>query len=296
MSFNKRTKKTASFMMFVMPAFLFYLIFMAIPTFGSLFYSITNWNGLSRTFKIIGLRNYIGALTTDQDFRTSIIFTVSFAFVMVIAQNFLAILIALFINTMKATKKIFKTIFFLPNMISAIVGARMLLFVFIKLFPDISRQFKALSFLNQPWMSDPNFAFSSIVTVTIWAGLGYMIIIYLAAIETVPKDLEEQALLEGASPIQRFFNVTLPMIMPAVTLCVFLTINNSFKAFDQIYGMTNGGPGWKTASVGLDLYYNAFSGSMRMGYGCAKAILLFIMIMIVSLIQINLMKRQEVEI
>jgi ABC-type sugar transport systems, permease components len=284
-----------SFFLFVMPAFLFFLIFMALPMIGSLVYSFTNWNGFMPNFKFINLSNYIEAFVQDDKFKDSIFFTVKFALVMVILQNFLALLIANLIHGLKFMRKTFRTIFFLPNMISMIIGAYMLKFVFIKVFPDIGKQFNLLGFLNQQWTSDPFFAFWAIVIISLWVGLGYMVIIYLAALMTIPKELEDQVLLDGPKPIRKFMSVTLPMIMPAVTICTFVTINNSLKAFDLIFGLTNGGPGWSTASISLNLYYDAFNNNMRMGYSCAKAIVLFIIILTVSLIQINLMKKREVE-
>jgi raffinose/stachyose/melibiose transport system permease protein len=295
MSLKYSTHSRKSFFLFMMPAFLFFLIFMALPMIGSLVYSFTNWNGLGPNYKFIGLRNYFEAFFEDDRFKDSIIFTVNFALIMVILQNFLALLIANLIHGLKVMRKFFRTVFFLPNMISAIIGAYMLKFIFIKVFPDIGQRFNLIGFVNKPWMSDPFFAFWAIVIISLWVGLGYMIIIYLAALTTIPKELEDQVLLDGPGPIQKFMNVTFPMIMPAVTICTFITINNSLKAFDLIFGLTNGGPGWSTASISLNLYYDAYSATMRMGYSCAKAIVLFIMILTVSLIQINLMKKREVE-
>ncbi len=295
MSVKYNTQSRRAFFIFVMPAFLFFLVFMALPMVGSLIYSFTNWNGIAPFFKFVNFRNYIEIFTEDDRFKTATLFTLKFTIVMVLLQNGLALLMANLIANLKATRKVFQTVFFLPNMISAIVGAYMLKFIFLKVFPELGKHFSWVGFLNQQWMADPFFAFWAIVFVSLWVGLGYVIIIYLAALATVPKEMEDQVLLDGPGPLQKFFSVTFPMIMPAVTICTFLTINNSLKAFDLIFGLTNGGPGWSTASISLNLFYDAFSTTMRMGYSCAKAIILFIMILTVSLHQINLMKKREVE-
>ncbi len=295
MSVKYNVQSRLSFYIFVMPAFLFFLVFMALPMVESLLYSFTNWNGIAPFYKFINFRNYLEIFTEDERFKSATFFTLNFTLVMVILQNGLALLIANLIANLKVARKIFRTVFFLPNMISAIVGAYMLKFLFLKVFPNLGQHFSWIGFLNQPWMADPFFAFWAIVFVSLWVGLGYIIIIYLAALGTVPRELEDQVQLDGPNPFQNFIKVTLPMIMPAVTICTFVTINNSFKAFDLIFGLTNGGPGWSTASISLNLYYDAFSTTMRMGYSCAKAIILFIMILVVSLMQITLMKKREVE-
>ena len=295
MAWKQQSQNRLSFLLFVMPALLFFFVFMALPMIGSLIYSFTNWNGIAPFFKFIHFRNYLEIFTEDDRFKSAIIFTLEFTIVMVFLQNFLALLIAGFISSLKTAQKFFRTIFFLPNMISAIVGAYMLKFIFLKVFPDLGQRFSLTAFLNQPWMADPFWAFWAIVIVSTWVGLGYMVIIYLAALATVPKELEDQSLLDGPGPLQKFIHITLPLIMPALTICTFITINNSFKVFDLIFGLTAGGPGWSTASITLNLYWDGFSTIMRMGYSCAKAILLFLMILTVSLIQINLMKKREVE-
>jgi raffinose/stachyose/melibiose transport system permease protein len=295
MSVRHNAQSRVSFFIFVAPAFLFFFVFMALPMVGSLLYSFTNWNGLAPFYKFVQLRNYVEIFTEDVRFKDATLFTLNFSVIMVILQNCLALLIANLIANLKGTRKLFRTTFFLPNMISAIVGAYMLKFLFLKVFPNLGQHFSWVGFLNQPWMADPFFAFWAIVLVSLWVGIGYIIIIYLAALGTVPQELEDQVQLDGPNPFQKFIKVTFPMIMPAVTICTFVTINNSFKAFDLIFGLTNGGPGWSTASISLNLYYDAFSTTMRMGYSCAKAIVLFIMILAVSLLQITLMKQREVE-
>ena len=295
MALKQRIQRGSSFFLFVMPAFLFFFVFMALPMLGSLIYSFTNWNGLAPFYKFVGLRNYVEIFTEDERFKDAVLFTLNFTAVMVFLQNFLALLIASLIHSLKATKNFFRTVFFLPNMISAIVGAYMLKFVFLKVFPQLGQKYSLVGFLNQPWMGEPFYAFWAIVIVSVWVGLGYLVIIYLAALSTIPKELEDQTLLDGPGPLRKFAQVTFPLIMPAVTICTFVTINNSLKAFDLIFGLTNGGPGWTTASISLNLYYDAFSGTMRMGFSCAKAIVLFLMILAVSLFQINLMKKREVE-
>ena len=303
---NKKilTRNRLAFAAFVAPALVFYIIFMGLPMFSAIIYSFTNWNGIRPVYRFVGISNYIEAFTEDVNFFNSVIFTLKFTLVVVIIQNFLALIIALFINYLKTTRKLFKTIFFLPNMISLVVGSYMFRFVFLRIFPDLGVKLRGVSFLgiydffaflDHSWTADPVYAFWSIVIVSIWSGMGYMIIVYLAAIETVPKELKEQAAIDGAPPLIEFLNVTLPLILPAVTICLFLTINNSFKVFDQVFALTHGEPGRTTETIALNIYFDAFGNNQRLGYGCAKAIILFGMILLITMFQVGLMKRKEIE-
>jgi len=138
-------------------------------------------------------------------------------------------------------------------------------------------------------------AFISVAIVSVWQAIGFYMVIYIAGLQTVPKDLHEAAMIDGASPVKRFFRVTLPMIMPSVTVCVFYSLSNGLKAFDVIFSLTNGGPGTATTSIALDIYRTAFVVS-RFGYGTAKSVMLFILILLLTFFQVRTFKRREVEV
>lgn len=279
---------------FVGPAFILYAIFLLIPTLGGMFYSFTDWNGLNKNYDFIGITNFAEALGDDPDFVNSLWFTLKYVAFMIVLQNVIALLLAVLIESRKKSKGFFRTIFFMPNMISTIISAFMWTFVFSQVLPQIAEK-TIFTFLDQSWIGDPDVSFFSIIIVSLWNGVGYMMIIYLAALQGVPQHLKEAAVIDGANPFQTFRNVTLPMISHAITICFFLTLNGAFKVFEVVYGLTGGGPGRSTQVITMNIYEEAFSNNFRYGYASGKSVILFVIILIFTLIQIKVMKKREVE-
>ncbi|BBH20675.1 sugar ABC transporter permease [Paenibacillus baekrokdamisoli] len=290
----KSYKKYLSLFVFVAPAFILYAIFLLVPTLGGMFYSFTDWNGLNKAYHFIGVANFVEALSEDPDFVHSLWFTLKYVLFMIILQNGIALLLAVFIESRKRSKGLFRTIFFMPNMISTIISAFMWTFIFSSVLPQLAEK-TMLTFLDQSWIGDPKVSFYSVIIVSLWNGVGYMMIIYLAALQGVPQHLKEAAVIDGANPFQTFKNVTLPMITHAITICFFLTLNGAFKVFEVVYGLTGGGPGRSTQVITMNIYEEAFSNNFRYGYASAKSVILFAIILIFTLIQITVMKRREVE-
>lgn len=289
---NNRTKLW-SWLIFIGPAFIFYLAFMFVPAVGAIYYSLTDWNGLAKVSSFIGIENYVEAFTEDPDFQRSIWFTIKYTGVVLVLQNFIALALAVMIESRAKLKSFYRTLFFMPNMVSLIISAFMWVFIFTIVLPELSKY--GLSVLNQGWLGDPEVAFYSVVLVSLWRGIGYMMIIYIAALQGVPQHLKEASLIDGATPLQNLWHVTIPMIMHAVTICVFLTLNEAFKIFDLVYGLTGGGPGRSTQVIALNVYDEAFSNNFRFGYANAKAMILFGIVLIITFFQVRVMKGKEVE-
>jgi raffinose/stachyose/melibiose transport system permease protein len=294
MIFTNKRKQTIILLAFVFPAILFYSVFVLAPSFGGIWYSLTDWNGLNPTYAVVGFSNYIEALTEDTYFLDSIWFTLKYVIFMVVLSNLFAILLAVLIESQKRSKVWFRTIFFMPNMISLIIGGFMWLFIFTKVIPYVAEH-TIFHFLDQSWIGDPRFSFYSLLILSLWSGVGYLMVIYIAALQGVPQHLKEAAAIDGANALQTFRNVTLPMIYPALTIGLFVTLNGSFKAFDAFFALTGGGPGRATQVIALNIYEEAFSLSDRYGYASAKAMILFLIVLIVTLVQLWIMKRREVE-
>ena len=290
----KTWKQVVIFAAFVSPALLFYTLFMLIPAGGAAWYSMTNWNGLNPTYSFVGLSNYIEALTDDPAFINSFLNTLKYVVFMVLFRNLLGIMLAVFIESQKRARSLFRTILFMPNMLSMIVGCFVWMFIFTRLLPYIAEH-TIFKFLDRSWIGDPAYSFVAILIVSLWGGVGYLMVIYIAALQSIPGQLTESAKMDGANEVQVFWHITLPMILPAVTIGVFLTLNNSFQVFDVVYALTGGGPGRQTEVIALNIYEEAFKKSYRLGYGSAKAMILFIIIALITFIQLWVMKRREVE-
>ncbi|MBU9709457.1 sugar ABC transporter permease [Paenibacillus polymyxa] len=287
-------KKYVMLLAFTAPALIFYAIFLLIPTISGMYYSFTDWNGLNPNYNFIGLGNFVESLKEDPDFLNSLWFTLKYVLVMIVLQNVLALVLAVLIESRTRSKGFFRTLFFMPNMISTIISAFMWTFVFSSVLPQIAEK-TAIAFLGQSWLGDPKVSFFSIIIVSLWNGVGYMMIIYLAALQGVPQSLKEAAIIDGANAFQTLRSVTLPMITHAITICFFLTLNGAFKVYEVVYGLTGGGPGRSTQVITMNIYEEAFSNNFRYGYASAKSVILFAIVLIFTLIQLRVMKKREVE-
>lgn len=281
-------------LVFVLPALVFYAAFVLIPALGGFWYSLTDWNGLNPSYRMVGLSNYVEALTNDLYFLRSLKFTLRFVVHMVVLQNLIALFLAVLVESRKRGKIALRTVFFMPNMVSMIIGGFMWMFVFSRVLPFLA-EYSALRFLDQSWIGDPRFSFWAIVIVSLWGGVGYLMVIYVAALQGVPANLKEAAYIDGANAWHAFRHVTLPMIFPSLTVGVFVTLNSSFKVFDVVYSLTGGGPGRATQVVALNIIEEAFKMNNRYGYASAKATILFAIVCGITLVQLWIMKRREVE-
>lgn len=293
MNLTKKYKQTVILLAFVFPALLFYAVFTIAPTIGGVLYSLTNWNGLDPTYDWVGFSNYTEALK-DAYFMKSIWFTLKYVIYMVVLQNFIALLLAVFVESRRQSKVWFRTIFFMPNMLSLIIGGFMWVFIFTKVLPSFVAS-TGIRFLDQSWIGDPAYSFYSIIILSLWGGVGYQMVIYIAALQGVPVQLKEAAAIDGASGVQIFRHVTFPMIYPALTIGIFLALSTSFKVFDAVFALTGGGPGRSTQVIAINIVEEAFRFNQRFGYASAKAIILFVIVLLITLIQLLIMKRREVE-
>jgi raffinose/stachyose/melibiose transport system permease protein len=279
-------------LLFVGPATVVFLIIIALPFALGLYYSFTEWNGVSSNVQWIGFGNY-RELAGDSGFWDSFGFTVRLTIVSVLLTNVVGFLLALILTRALKLRNVLRTIFFLPNVIGGLLLGFIWQFIFVKGFAAFG-EWTHIPFFELPWLGDSTTSFWAIVIVGVWTGSGYLMIIYIASLLNVPADLYEAASIDGASSWRKLRSITIPMIMPAVTVCLFLTISWSFKTFDVILSLTKGGPFNSTQSVALNIYIEAFQNN-RLGLGTAKAIVFFIVVAAITTLQVWLTKRQEVE-
>ncbi|KJD45183.1 raffinose/stachyose/melibiose transport system permease protein [Paenibacillus sp. RC254] len=278
---------------FVGPSTLFFVIIIVIPFMLGMYYSFTEWNGVANQAKWVGLDNFSHILLDDDKFRTAFWFTVRFTVIGVVAANMIGFLLAYFLTKPLKTKNVLRTIFFMPNVIGGLLLGFIWQFIFVKGFAAIGES-TDLSFFNLPWLGDEITAFWGIVIVFIWQTAGYLMVIYISSLTNVPRDMLEAAEIDGASRMQILRSIILPLIMPAVTVCLFLAISWSFKMFDLNLSLTKGGPFGSTESVALNIYNEAFVNN-RYGLGTAKALIFFIIVALVTSLQVRLTKSREVE-
>jgi raffinose/stachyose/melibiose transport system permease protein len=279
---------------FMGPALVFFTIIVLIPFLMSIYYSFTEWNGVSSNIKFNGLDNFRHILFDDEDYHNAFWFTTRFTIMSVVLTNIVGFALALLLTQALKTRNVLRTIFFMPNVIGGLLLGFIWQFIFVKGFATIG-EMTGIGFFELPWLGDAPTGFWALVIVMVWQTSGYLMIIYIAALMNIPKDMIEAAYIDGATRFQMLRQITLPLIMPAVTVCLFLTISWAFKMFDLNVSLTKGGPFNSTESVALNIYQEAFRNN-RYGLGTAKAFVFFIVVAVISTIQVVYTKRKEVEI
>ncbi|GFZ30549.1 ABC transporter permease [Clostridium zeae] len=271
------------FHIFVLPTLVAFLIAFLVPFILGMYLSFTEFTTVTNS-KFIGLSNYVKAIH-NKDFMNALIFTAKFTVISVITINIFAFILALLLTRGKKGSNIFRSAFFMPNLIGGIV----LGYIWQLIINGVLYKF------GVTMTYDPKFGFYGLVVLMNWQLIGYMMIIYIAGIQNVPEDLVEAAKIDGASSFRILRNIKIPMIMPSITICLFLTISNSFKLFDQNLALTAGAPAKKTAMLALDIY-NTFYGSVGWeGVGQAKAVLFFLLVGVFAFAQLIFTRSREVE-
>ncbi|WP_420490446.1 carbohydrate ABC transporter permease [Neobacillus niacini] len=292
MMFSKQ-KENRILLVYVLPALIAYLLFKLYPAILGFYYSLTDWNGIDQSYEMIGLANF-KEIFADVYFWKSIQFTLKYVVVILVVSNVLALLLAVLIESRMKARGLFRTLFYMPNMISMIIGGYMWVFIFTRVIYYLADK-SGLAFLDQSWIGDPRYSFIAIIIVSSWGTVGYLMLIYMAALQGVPLQLKEAAVLDGANSWNVFRNVTFPMIQHAFTICIFWSLSSAFQVFDVIYALTGGGPGRATQSVAMNIYEEAFKGNIRYGYATAKSTILFVIVFLLTLAQLKIMKRKEQE-
>ncbi|TCI28670.1 sugar ABC transporter permease [Exiguobacterium sp. SL-10] len=290
---KRNWKKPASFIAFVGPAFLAFVAIVLIPFFNGIYYSFTDWNGVTGQLNMVGLDNYHRILFEDEQFRASFWITTKYTLVAVVLTNIVGFLLALLLTMNIKTRNLLRTIFFMPNLIGGLILGFIWQFIYVKGFESIGA-LTGWSLFELPWLGDAQTAFWGIVIVAIWQGGGYVMVIYIAALQNVPTDLLEAAKIDGANKLKMLRHITLPMIMPSITICLFLTISWSFKVFDTNLSLTNGGPFKSTEMLALNIYTESFVNN-NYGLGSAKAVIFFLVVAAITVTQVYLTKKREVE-
>jgi raffinose/stachyose/melibiose transport system permease protein len=290
---TKRLSEAAQQLVFVGPAVLVFGVVVLVPFLMSFYYSLTQWNGVTSEVKWVGLDNFAFILTSDEGFRTSFWFTTRYTAAAVLGSNLLGFALALVLTLPLKSRNVLRTVFFLPNVIAGLLLGFIWQFIFVRGFAAIG-QWTGLAFFNLPWLGTASTAFWGMVIVSVWQMAGYLMVIYIAAIINVPKDLLEAAKIDGANRFDMLKSVIVPLVMPAFTVCLFLAISWSFKVFDLNLSLTKGGPFGSTESVALNIYDEAFQNN-RYGLGTAKALVFFVIVSAVTSLQVYFTKRKEVE-
>lgn len=281
-------------LVFTAPAVIMVLLAMYIPFVMSGYYSLTEWNGISRNPVFIGFENFKTIFSSGSpEFVNALLFTFKYAALFIVFSNVFALALAVALSRKFRLANFLRGMFFLPYIMSMTIVGFIWKFIFTQGFEKLF-EITGWSIWNYSWLGDGNLAFWSIVLVGVWQSLGFYIVLYVAGLQAIPTDVLEAASIDGANARQRFFRVILPLLGPSITTCMFMSLTNSLKVFDIILALTKGGPGGATYSATLDIYREAFQNN-NYGLGSAKAIVFFVIVLILTQVVLKVFERREVE-
>jgi raffinose/stachyose/melibiose transport system permease protein len=290
---NLINRMNSSYWVATLPGFLIFLSVVLIPFFIGFGYSFTAWNGIGKHAAFIGLDNYKDVLTDDPKAIASILFTARFTISVVIISNLFGFLLALGITALKTGQGPLRVVFFLPNVIGGLILGFIWRFLLINGLPAVG-ELLHIEVLSSPWLGDASTAFWGTVIVYVWKTAGYLMVIYIAALLSIDQNLFDAAHIDGARALSILFRIKIPLIMPAITVCLFLMLSWAFKLFDVIFSLTGGGPFGATESFALNIYNEAFLYN-NYGYASAKAVVFTILVALLTLLQVKATKSREVQ-
>ncbi len=283
MRISKYIKKW--FPVFALPTFLAFILAFVVPFAMGLYLSFTKFRTVNDA-TWVGLKNYTAIFTENGDFLQALWFTVRFTLVSVVTVNILAFALATALTRAIKGRNVFRAVFFLPNLIGGIVLGYVWQLILNALLSAL---------FSQDMTYSPTYGFWGLVILINWQMIGYMMIIYIAGIQNIPTDVLEAADIDGAGPWKKLVSVTIPMVAPSITICVFLTLSNCMKLFDQNLALTNGAPGNKTEGLALNIYRVFYNLRNHQGVGQAEAVIFFIFVAVVAFLQLRATRSKEVD-
>lgn len=272
-----RSEKSAYLM--ILPSYLIFLVIILVPigwTFGM---SFTDYN--FKTFQFVGIKNYL-AIFKDELFLKSIVNTIWYSVLTIVPSMVLSLLLAIFLNAKIPGRGIFRTFFYLPHILSMVAVAMAWSYMYNTQAGIINKALNGLGIASVGWLSDGKIAMISVAIMSVWASLGYYTLLNLSGLQSIPGYLYEAAAIDGATPIQQFFYITVPSLRPTTFFIFVMACIASFEVFGQVYIMTNGGPLNSTTTIAHQVYLNGFQ-YYKMGYASAEAIILLVIILTITI-------------
>src|SRR5271165_2901246 len=299
MRLSLRLKHLIAPALFIAPAALALILTMAAPMAYAVLLSLQHWSGMAPP-TWAGFSNYLDLLH-DETFFRALWHTAYFTVCTVILQTILPLLIASLLNSGIRGSTVFRTLYFMPVIISLAISGLLWAMLFEPNFGAVNGFLRAIGLgaFTPLWLADASTVMPSVIIVSVWQSLGFYLVIFFAALQSVPKDLYEAAELDGANAWSRFLNVTVPTIWPVILIVIVLNTINGIKVFDQIWVMTAGGPNYASATLGTYLYSIAFgamgASNSRLGYATAIAMVILLLSIVVSMVQIRLGRRRDLD-
>ncbi|MFC6548348.1 carbohydrate ABC transporter permease [Cohnella cellulosilytica] len=287
---KKDRKESFQYLGMTVPAVALFAVFMVYPVFGGVYYSLTDWNGSSPHYNFIGLDNY---KTFLHDFAVLVPLRNSFVFaiLLTIVQNVASLLLAVLLHGRLRTKNMMRTMLFIPVLLSPLMVGYLWNYLFTDPIAELGRWLHLETMANN-FLGNPKTSLYAAIFVNAWRMVGWTMVIYIAALQGVSRELYEAADMDGAVGWRKFLYVTCPMIIPAFTVNIVITMERGFKEFDLLFSLTTGGPGNSSEILSLTIYHETFE-YLRAGYGATLGVVLFLIIVAITLVQLRLLRKGE---
>lgn len=286
---KKMSDRQKTYILMVIPALLLFVAFNTIPLITGAMYSFTNYRGYG-SYEFVGFRNYID-LFTDSRVGNSYLFTFKYAIAGTILVNLLSLLLALGLNSKIKCKSLLRGVYFLPNILGGLIIGYIFSFIFTYIIPAIGSALH-LGFLENSILASEKYAWIGVLIVGVWQAVAMNTIIYISGLQTIPADIYEAGMIDGAGKWQTFKSLTLPLLMPFVSTNLILSTKNMLMVFDQIMALTKGGPAQSTESISYLIYKNGMDGG-QFGFQSANAVVFFVVIVTISVIQMAVTNKKE---
>lgn len=283
-------RQSNTYLAFTLPTVLLYTVFFTFSVIYGFFYSFTNWNGYARTYDFVGLKNYF-KLFTDRSFKNAFFFTIEYTAILVVAVNAIALALAVVLCSRLRFHKTFRAIFFFPATISLVTIGLVFNEIYYRALPLLG-DLTGIEALSKNILSSSSTAMWGILVVHVWKSVSIPMVLLIAGMQNIDEGLYEAAEIDGANAWQRFVRITLPLLMPVLSVCVILVAKEGLTVFDYIMTMTGGGPAGSTQSIAFLIYENAFV-NQKFSYGITQSIVIFALVCVVSYFQFRTTRKER---
>lgn len=290
---KRKINLAGNYLLFLGPSIVLFMVIEILPLIMGIGYSFTDWDGIANDAGFVGLKNYMKLFTNDARYWKSLWFTLKLTAVVVVASNLIGFTLAYGLAKKIPFRNFMRAAFYLPRLIGGVILGFVWQFIFLNIFPFLG-EVLGWSVFKLAWLGTPQTSFWALAIVQTWGMAGYMMIIYVAGLTSISQDYIEAAIIDGAGAARLLKDVIIPLIMPAITECLFLSVLNTLKVYDVNLALTGGGPYRSSEAITMNVYQTAFSES-QLGYGSAKAIIMALIIIGLTLVQVAVTSRKEVE-
>ena len=288
-SLKRMSSKSKTHLLMIIPVIILFFAFNTLPLIIGAFYSFTNYRGYG-SWDFVGLRNYID-MFSDTRVWNSYVFTFKYAIAGTVLVNIISLLMALALNSKVRFKSALRGVYFIPNILGGLIVGYIFSFIFTYIIPAVGETLN-IELIKNSILADDRFAWVGVLVVGVWQAVAMNTIIYISGLQTIPTDVYEAAKIDGSGAFYTFRKITLPLLIPFISINLVLSTKNMLMVFDQIMSLTKGGPAQSTESISYLIYRNGMDGG-QFGFQSANAVLFFVLIVTISVIQMRMTSKKE---